>query len=163
VPQGKRQHRDEHHSTDAGKRWIAIVALIVSLVLLVIEFWKAPIVMLISGLAMTVVVWRSQKGVARPRRREDPVVNRETQLGALLLCGLWLGVFVVFWLADSNVDSALRAAVPVRFDGETVTAGLLLVHGLLSTAAAALFSSVFGVKRLKRRRHHRSSVTGERI
>jgi hypothetical protein len=153
---------DRQHSTDAIKRSRALAALVLAVVLLLIELWKAPIVLLISAIAMSAAIWRSRAGLSRPRRHDDPLISREAQIGALLLSGLWVGVFLVFWLADSNVDSSLSASVPVRFDGETVSSTILLLHGLISTVAATLLTIGLNSPRARRRRRpHGRSANGK--
>lgn len=116
------------------------------------EVRRAPFVLALSVAAIVTSAWIARsynRSPNRTARRLYPV-----RLSALLAVGLWLGVFFVLSVADSGSESPIPMEVPVSFDGEGISSGALLIHGLLSSVAVLALMIPFTAKSRRTRRRH---------
>jgi hypothetical protein len=145
-------------SAHEKQQWPQRIGLaLVAVILATIEANQAPLVMGFTGAAASVaLLWSVRQRAKMSHSLRSAAMLRDARMTAGLLVGLWVGVYFVFTLADSGSDVAIATAIPVRFDGTTVNPELLLMHGLLSTAAVFLAISLWQSRKTSKRRRSRS-------
>jgi hypothetical protein len=126
-------------SNSQSKKFPWLPILVLSLGLISFELLRAPLVLGITTVgALAAAIWSSRRRSRLSRHNRENALKKDMKTIGALLVGLWAGVFGVLILADSGADVSIPTAIPVRLDGTTVGAQVLLVHGLVSSGATYL-------------------------
>jgi hypothetical protein len=124
----------------SNERMMSIAAGLLGCAIIVLLAWRAPIALAASVMGVAAALWLSTRRRRAARLESRGIQIAELRTSALVLLGIWLGLYLVFLLSEQGAGSS--AEIPLRFDGETASPGAFFSYGAMGTVGlvALLFT-----------------------
>jgi hypothetical protein len=140
---------------------ISATSFVAGALLLWREVPKSPILggSSVAGMALA-LWWLRRRERAHLGGREPGFAGQDLLIGAMLVGGLWLGLYAVFSLGDVGTAVGRATSIPLGPDGGSLSIGSVLGIGALSTIGVTLALVPFRRMPRKRRDVRETSLAG---